>query len=216
MTDWIVNNSWVDQNQDFTEMKVALRRGDYKTLNLYIVNLTNPSIGGECSHPVLEKKKTPDKARRLAEDGCVVSTATLDGSLVPTLNMGVTAVHEVGHWFGLWHTFESGLGSDGDSCSPANPDDEVSDTPKMILFEPWQCIEDDTCPDDKGADPIHNYMAYTSDACRYEFTKGQAQVFSVPRHQSGANFCPTETACMLSMTNSGRLGPRLRTLLWFF
>jgi hypothetical protein len=175
MTKWYINSSWIGQTQDFYEMKVALHRGDYKSLNLYITNLTNPNIGGQCTIPPKEQKETPDKSLRLQLDGCVISTWTLPGSNHPYMNGGGTAVHEIGHWFGLWHTFENQLGdpNDLDPCSPTNPDDMVSDTPKMVLFDVGMCVEDDTC-EGGGMDPIHNHMSYSSDACRNEFTQGQA------------------------------------------
>lgn len=77
---------------------------------------------------------------------------------------GDTGVHEVGHYFGLLHTFENG-------CVP--PGDHINDTPYEA--EPaFGCPEGrDTCPEDPGLDPVHNYMDYSDDFCRDEFTKRQ-------------------------------------------
>jgi hypothetical protein len=93
-----------------------------------------------------------------AYDGVVLTVDALDST---------TLAHEVGHWLGLSHTFEGG-------CSVTN--DHVSDTPAHTMPAPNTCpASANTCLGLQfaGLDPIHNYMNYTSDACRTEFTAGQ-------------------------------------------
>jgi len=41
-------------------------------------------------------------------DGVFVRFVGLPGSPVAVARMGLTAVHELGHWLGLYHTFEVG------------------------------------------------------------------------------------------------------------
>ncbi len=60
-------------------------------------------------------------------DGCNVLLASMPGGGMYQYDQGKTAVHEVGHWFGLLHTFE------GMSCSSANRGDYVDDTPQERL-----------------------------------------------------------------------------------
>ncbi|PFH60206.1 hypothetical protein XA68_11302 [Ophiocordyceps unilateralis] len=79
--------------------------------------------------------------------------------------LGKTAVHEVGHWLGLLHTFN-------DECSD-DFGDLVPDTP-FSIGPSWGCPEGrDSFPDRPGLDPIHNYMDYSDESCKTEFTPGQ-------------------------------------------
>lgn len=99
-------------------------------------------------------------------DGAVNRAGTLPGAETERYNMGITTVHEVGHWLGLFHTFQ------GFSCS--GDGDLVADTPQQLDLTPGCPASADTCPDSPGNDPIHNYMDYTDDVCKDEFTPGQA------------------------------------------
>ena len=78
-------------------------------------------------------------------------------------DLGLTLVHEAGHWFNLEHTFFGACNAKGDF---------VDDTPPMR--EPTSgCPEGkDTCRE-PGLDPIHNYMDYSDDPCYNQFTTGQ-------------------------------------------
>jgi len=63
---------------------------------------------------------------------------------------GRTATHEVGHWFGLMHTFEGGcVGGDGvDDTRPEATPSEGCDLRRK------------TCPG-TGYDPVQNFMDYS-------------------------------------------------------
>lgn len=79
---------------------------------------------------------------------------------------GDTLTHEVGHWLGLYHTFENG-------CK--EPSDYVDDTPFVKDSSHRKCdMQEDSCPDDGlGPDLLNNFMDYVSDACMNSFTPGQ-------------------------------------------
>ena len=97
-------------------------------------------------------------------DGIVLDYASFPGGAYgDRYSLGKTATHEVGHWLGLYHTFQGGCSANGDY---------VDDTPFMLV-PTGGCPEGkDTCPE-PGLDPIHNYMDYSFDSCYSEFTPGQ-------------------------------------------
>lgn len=77
---------------------------------------------------------------------------------------GYVLVHEVGHYLGLFHTFQGG-------CQNR---DEVADTPGQSGPTNGCHGFRDTCPE-PGADAVTNYMDYANDLCWDQFTPGQIQ-----------------------------------------
>jgi len=99
-------------------------------------------------------------------DSVNLDFSTLPGSTGAPFNTGDTAAHEVGHWLGLYHTFEGGC---------AEPGDHVSDTPAEGTPH-YGCPSGlDSCPSMPGLDPLRNFMSYFDDACIWEFTPQQSQ-----------------------------------------
>jgi hypothetical protein len=98
------------------------------------------------------------------------------GNVIPPYNLGRTAVHEVGHWLNLRHTW----GNDPQPdllCNEADPefDDLVFDTPKQSK-DSEGCS---TFPSTDLCSPLFpgimfmNHMDYSVDNCRSIFTYGQ-------------------------------------------
>jgi hypothetical protein len=107
-----------------------------------------------------------------AMDGVVMLHSTLpDGSMAP-YNLGMTAVHEVGHWLGLFHTFQDGCIGLGD---------EVDDTPAHAGPNSGKPADGSQPHNLCGSAPagalcpIHNYMNYVDDDWMTEFTPGQKE-----------------------------------------
>jgi hypothetical protein len=137
-------------------MKSALAVSPECTLNFYINDLG----GGLLGYATFPFSYPEDSYRH----GVVVLYSSLPGGTAFPYDEGDTGTHEVGHYLGLYHTFQNG-------CTP--PGDEVDDTPDEALPAFGCPIGRDTCPG-PGLDPIHNYMDYTDDGCMDEFTDGQS------------------------------------------
>lgn len=117
-------------------------------------------------------------------------------------NMGRTATHEIGHFFGLRHIW-----GDSNSCDTAT--DYCDDTPTALYANEGCDIGNDSCPDNDGLDMIENYMDYTDDLCLNTFTQDQkvrmqAVLTNSPRRKT----LPTSNGCTLgtaSLNNDGAI-----------
>ncbi|HEX6681440.1 MAG TPA: zinc metalloprotease [Candidatus Limnocylindrales bacterium] len=141
-------------------MKRALHSGDAGTLEYY--STTAGPFLGWAYFPGLG-------AGHAYLDGIVVDWESMyktSETYKDRYDLGFTAVHEAGHWFGLHHTFNGACNAKGD---------HVDDTPAQGIPTSG-CPADgtnDTCPREPGFDPIHNYMDYSYDQCYEELTAGQ-------------------------------------------
>ncbi|KAF8157880.1 hypothetical protein B0H34DRAFT_706520 [Crassisporium funariophilum] len=157
-SDWFVNThpgSYQEQ-----AMKHMYKVGDAATLNVYTVtfNKTTKSLGAASIPSAYYRDPI--------SDGILIRHSTLPGGSREHFNLGRTLTHEVGHWLGLFHTFEGG-------CDHG-VGDNVADTPPAASGSEGCPVGRDSCPGD-GPDLINNFMDYSYDSCMSSFTKGQAE-----------------------------------------
>ncbi|KAL7916329.1 Metalloprotease [Trichoderma velutinum] len=155
--DRTINATWAN-GTDLERMWYYVRNGSYNDVNLWFIP-TFKTLG-LCTVPAVGD----DLDLALSQDGCTIRSDTIPGGNLSNYNLGKTLTHEIGHWFGLLHTFEGGCDGDGDY---------VDDTPAQASPSNGCPEGRDSCPDKPGLDPIHNFMDYSYDSCYKEFTPGQ-------------------------------------------
>lgn len=156
--DWTVNAGWA-RDQSETTMKRQLRKGTYADLNVYFL----PDMGSTLGYAYLPRSVSSGSSDFYI-DGMTIASGTVPGGNLNRFNLGLTAVHEAGHWLGLYHTFNGGCNGAGDY---------IDDTPAQASASSGCPVGRNSCPSQPGLDPIHNYMDYSDDACYEEFTPGQ-------------------------------------------
>lgn len=178
-------SSWTMNND--AEFKALSYWPSEDYLNIWVIKFSGNFIG-YAQFPVSNLQGLePYQDGIAATDGIVIDYTTfgsIDGGpfiLDPDYNKGRTTTHEVGHFFGLRHTW-----GDVDNCSGT---DYVSDTPN-------QTTSTIGCPSHPQSSctttkMFQNYLDYTDDACMNLFTQGQVSRMmtilddaSVPRRKS--------------------------------
>lgn len=155
------------------QMKRTLHRGKRRVLNIYLnnVNFDGGALLGIARFPWLAGPYPK-------LDGITINVASLAGGRARGYNLGDTVIHETGHWFGLFHTFEGGCEQPGDYVNDTSPEAEPSfkceltrDTCPTELPEGWvEGVDPEPAP---VLDPIQNFMDYSYDNCMNHFTPDQ-------------------------------------------
>ncbi|KAG6827852.1 hypothetical protein H0H92_010242 [Tricholoma furcatifolium] len=169
-------------------MTGTIRVGGRGTLNIYTAKLRSDMDLGYSYFPY-------DYRQIQERDGVFIRFDTVPGGDRDYFNMGMTAVHETGHWLGLYHTFQPHTDVDTgvtDGC--VSPGDYITDTPyQRVATEGCPAEPPNSCPGRPWRDPIRewfhilksemcfkqyiadNFMDYSDDICMREFTPMQAK-----------------------------------------
>jgi Pregnancy-associated plasma protein-A len=151
------NDTWFDSD-DQDAYKPVLNKDPVTYINVY-----STSASGYLGYAYF-----PQDSAGQWWDGIVLLHAAVGGRYngFPLYNQGRTLVHEMGHYLGLYHTFEG-----YDACINSYVGgDLIVDTPAEGEGH-YGCTQTYTCG---NPDPIHNYMDYTDDICMYQFSAEQA------------------------------------------
>ena len=165
------DSSWFtgcDQQSIHRKMTKALARRPEKRLNIYSCQ----PQGGVLGFAFLPGTSISGTFR----DSVVLLHSAFPGGGAVPYDEGDTAVHEVGHYLGLLHTFAP----EPNGCR--SPGDRVADTPSERTPDYLCSPRRDSCPQDNGTDLTQNFMDYGYDSCVLEFSAGQSLRM---REQSG-------------------------------
>ncbi len=153
--DRFYNDKWhIDQQSN--QYRRLTRQGGADALNIWLVEFAYLGIA---TFPW-------DYGSSGDIDGIRVLWSSLPGGTETNYNLGETATHEAGHWFGLFHVFQGG-------CKESQGGDGVADTPAQSVATNGCPEGQDSCPSE-GLDSIHNYMDYSYDSCYNQFSLGQS------------------------------------------
>lgn len=159
----------LDGSQGITDaqLKAIISWNRSKYYNIYIISEIDDNNGGAGTQGYAYMASSHGNST----DGAVFMASNL------IQDFDQTMIHELGHAFNLYHTFEGD--NNGNSCPPnSNPTtqgDRCADTPPHKR-SPSDCNTTGTNSCDGGSSNalfVHNYMDYSSSTCATQFTADQ-------------------------------------------
>ncbi|KAG7369622.1 pregnancy-associated plasma protein-A domain containing protein [Nitzschia inconspicua] len=160
------NRNWtLNGYENQIDIAKELGQGGLESMNIYLfpsLDVEGGSVYGFAPYASFQG--------RGVGDGVWIDYSTITGGGKLHNDLGYTLAHEIGHWFGLYHTFENSREDGGDPCSDTNKNDWVDDTGHQAAAtsEQFNCTDflvdgvelPNTCPDQPLRDPFFNIMNY--------------------------------------------------------
>lgn len=146
-----------------------------KYLNVWVVKSINAGFSAG-QGIVLGYAQFPwDRNSKPTTDGVVVRSDQIGTVGFSQFTQGGrTLTHEIGHWLGLYHTFQGGcVGGTSNNC--ALQGDQVCDTPPVSTSSSGCATNQNSCNNDVPdlPDMVSNYMDYSDGNCMNTYTVGQ-------------------------------------------
>lgn len=179
-------------------------------LNIWVCDISGTTLGFAQlpgSSSIIGLDPTDGAAKT---DGIVIDYRAFGiiGNLQPKYNLGRTTTHEVGHWFGLSHTwgdYNSGDCSLTDYCADTPPcADAYSSSYPLCSNIPTG----NTCSPSRM---IQNYMDYSDDGCMNLFTQDQKTRMRSSIELSTRRYALLSSLGCCSITGTIRTAPYVKT-----
>lgn len=161
----IASSKGVEVDRTTEDVKTHIQWDYRKYLNIWVVtSIAGSGQGTTLGYAQFPWQNTPSR------DGIVIRHDRVGsiGTALSTADSGRTLTHEIGHWLGLYHTFQDGCTGQGDFCDDTPP---VAET-----FTNQNCpANGNSCNNDFPdlLDMWENYMDYSNGTCMSMFTQNQ-------------------------------------------
>lgn len=144
-----------------------------------------------------------------SEDGAVINYKAFGtiGTAASPFNLGRTATHEVGHYFGLYHIWGKSNNS-FDVCGSSTNSDECADTPQTnqaYLGQPIYPNNTNTCTNTTHGAMFMNFMDYVNDDTMAMFSTDQKGIVKNVLSNQRASLINSNACAVLNVSDVEKL-----------